>query len=77
MRGDATRRLRLDHDLRRALDGEGELIAHYQPIVSLPEGEVVGMEALLRWQHPARGSVGPSEFIPIGKLWLSSRDDRR
>jgi hypothetical protein len=54
MRGDATERLRLDHDLRRALDVEDELIAHYQPIVSLPGGEVIGMEALARWQHPQR-----------------------
>jgi len=67
MRGDATRRLRLDHDLRRALDGDDELVAYYQPIVALPGGEIVGMEALMRWQHPERGLVGPDEFIPVAE----------
>jgi diguanylate cyclase (GGDEF)-like protein len=64
MRGNATERLRLDHDLRRALEVDDELIAYYQPIVSLPAGEIIGMEALLRWDHPERGLVGPGEFIP-------------
>jgi diguanylate cyclase (GGDEF)-like protein len=63
MRGDATERLRLDGDLRRALGVRDELIAYYQPIVSLPDGEVIGMEALVRWLHPQRGLVAPAEFI--------------
>jgi EAL domain-containing protein (putative c-di-GMP-specific phosphodiesterase class I) len=63
MRGDATERLRLDGDLRRALGVRDELIAYYQPIVSLPDGEVIGMEALVRWLHPERGLVAPAEFI--------------
>jgi EAL domain-containing protein (putative c-di-GMP-specific phosphodiesterase class I) len=67
MRGDATERLRLDHDLRRALETDDELIAYYQPIVSLPGGEIIGMEALARWQHPERGLVGPVEFIPVAE----------
>jgi len=67
MRGDATERLRLDYDLRRALQADDELVAHYQPIVSLPAGEIIGMEALLRWQHPERGLVGPGEFIAIAE----------
>ena len=67
MRGDATERLRLDHDLRRALDVDDEFIAHYQPIVSLPAGEIIGMEALARWQHPQRGLVAPDEFIAVAE----------
>jgi diguanylate cyclase (GGDEF)-like protein len=67
MRGDATERLRLDNDLRRALEVEDELIAHYQPIVSLPGGEIIGMEALARWAHPHRGLVAPSQFIAIAE----------
>jgi diguanylate cyclase (GGDEF)-like protein len=63
MRGDATERLRLDGDLRRALGVSDELIAYYQPIVSLADGEVTGMEALVRWLHPQRGLVPPSQFI--------------
>jgi diguanylate cyclase (GGDEF)-like protein len=63
MRGDATERLRLDRDLRRGLNVADEFVAHYQPIVSLPGGEIVGMEALVRWDHPERGLVGPTEFI--------------
>jgi diguanylate cyclase (GGDEF)-like protein len=67
MRDDATERLRLDHDLRRALDVDDELIAYYQPIVALPGGEIIGMEALARWEHPSRGLVGPGEFIPVAE----------
>ncbi|MEA2149145.1 MAG: hypothetical protein QOD69_975, partial [Solirubrobacteraceae bacterium] len=63
MRGDATERLRLDGDLRRALGVQGELLAYYQPIVSLRDGAVIGMEALARWDHPKRGIVGPTGFI--------------
>ncbi|MEA2219166.1 MAG: hypothetical protein QOJ35_1792, partial [Solirubrobacteraceae bacterium] len=67
MRGDATERLRLDHDLRRALGVDDELIAYYQPIVALPGGEIVGMEALVRWEHPQRGLVSPGEFIAVAE----------
>jgi diguanylate cyclase (GGDEF)-like protein len=52
--------------LRYALD-RGELLLHYQPIVSLPSGEIVGAEALLRWAHPGIGLVSPLDFIPIAE----------
>ena len=47
--------------------GGDEFFAHYQPIVSLPDGEIFGMEALARWEHPQRGLVGPAEFIAIAE----------
>jgi len=53
-------------DLRRALD-RGELVLHYQPKVRISTGAVVGAEALVRWQHPARGLIFPDEFIPLAE----------
>ena len=55
-------RLNLETDLQRALE-EGQFFAHYQPIVSLDTQQLVGFEALVRWQHPTRGIVFPGEFI--------------
>jgi diguanylate cyclase (GGDEF)-like protein len=63
-RQDTTTRLNLLATLRRALRSD-EIVLHYQPQVSLTTGEVVGVEALARWQHPTRGLLAPSEFIPI------------
>jgi predicted signal transduction protein with EAL and GGDEF domain len=57
-------RLALLGDLRRGLD-RGELELHFQPKVSLPDRRIVGMEALVRWQHPVRGMLEPDEFIPL------------
>jgi diguanylate cyclase (GGDEF)-like protein len=60
-------RLELLGDLRRALDSPGQLIVHYQPKVALASGELIGAEALARWQHPARGMISPGEFIPAAE----------
>jgi diguanylate cyclase (GGDEF)-like protein/PAS domain S-box-containing protein len=60
--GSAMTALRTGTDLHRALE-RNELVVHYQPIVTLRTGRVVGFEALVRWNHPERGLLGPDEFI--------------
>src|SRR5690606_26465376 len=44
---------------------QGELLLHYQPKVNLRTGEILGMEALLRWQHPEQGLLGPQHVLPL------------
>ena len=57
-------RLRLEGDLRRAID-EGRLTVAYQPVCELASGRVSGFEALVRWQHPTDGALSPASFLPI------------
>ena len=66
IRSDHLQRIRLEADLRNAVE-RGELSMNYQPIISLKTGEMVGMEALLRWMHPALGFISPAQFIPISE----------
>jgi predicted signal transduction protein with EAL and GGDEF domain len=66
MRHRAAARLQLETDIRYALQRE-QLRLRFQPIVSLVHGRVVGLEALLRWQHPERGSLVPTEFLDIAE----------
>jgi len=85
MRASAMRRLEVERELRHALDRE-ELALHYQPVVSLHSGEISGLEALVRWQHPDRGLLDPGEFVsiaedsgliePIGR-WVQERACRQ
>lgn len=58
--------LRLENDLRQAIE-KGEIVPHFQPIVSLPSGDISGFEALARWQHPERKLVSPADFIPLAE----------
>ncbi|MEO8422790.1 MAG: EAL domain-containing protein [Actinomycetota bacterium] len=59
-------RMAMRSDIERGLS-RGEFLLHYQPIVSIETGTVVGAEALVRWQHPDRGLVPPMEFIPLAE----------
>jgi len=66
MTNGARDQLDLLRDLRRALS-DGQLHLVYQPKIHAPSGEITGAEALMRWEHPTRGMVGPDQFIPIAE----------
>ena len=66
MRATAMARLRTESDLRRALE-RGELIVYYQPVIDLVSGRIAGAEALVRWNHPTDGLLGPDAFIGIAE----------
>ena len=66
MRAGVAERLELEMELRRAL-AQDQLAIHYQPTVNLATGEIVGAEALLRWNHRTRGSISPAVFIPLAE----------
>jgi diguanylate cyclase (GGDEF)-like protein len=85
MRAGAMKRLEVERELRHALDRD-ELTLHYQPVVNLRSGEITGLEALVRWRHPERGTLDPIEFVsiaedsgliePIGR-WVQERACRQ
>ena len=62
----AVERLDLEAHLRGAAE-RGELMVHYQPIFELQSGRITALEALVRWQHPERGPLGPLSFIPFAE----------
>jgi diguanylate cyclase len=66
VRARAVERLETENALHRAIE-RGELRLHYQPVVDLPDGRTRGLEALVRWEHPARGLLPPAEFVPLAE----------
>jgi diguanylate cyclase (GGDEF)-like protein/PAS domain S-box-containing protein len=66
MRARAARRLEVERELRHAVERE-ELELHYQPVVALASGEIVALEALVRWNHPQRGMLEPAQFVSIAE----------
>ncbi|MGB6487745.1 MAG: EAL domain-containing protein [Steroidobacteraceae bacterium] len=66
MNGYTADRQSLESGLHRAIERH-EFVLHYQPIVSLDSGELIGVEALIRWRHPQRGLVSPARFVPIAE----------
>jgi EAL domain-containing protein (putative c-di-GMP-specific phosphodiesterase class I) len=62
----AKERLTLEAELRHAIDQQ-EFVPFYQPQVDLATGKIIGLEALIRWQHPERGLISPNDFIPFAE----------
>src|SRR5690606_24995128 len=59
-------RLKLENELRRAVTND-EFVLHYQPQIDLVSGKMIGVEALIRWQHPEIGVISPASFIPLAE----------
>jgi diguanylate cyclase (GGDEF)-like protein len=66
MNATTVEKLTLENDLRRAIERD-ELLLHFQPQIRLPDRRIVGVEALVRWQHPELGLIPPARFIPIAE----------
>ena len=66
MHGEIQARQALERDLRRAVL-QKEFVVHYQPLVNLDSGQIIGFEALIRWNHPERGIIDPADFIPFAE----------
>lgn len=64
MRERAKGRMRLRAELHRALERD-EIVVHYQPLVDLQSGQIIAAEALMRWNHPAHGMLGPDDYLPL------------
>ncbi|HEY0962611.1 MAG TPA: EAL domain-containing protein [Pseudomonadales bacterium] len=67
MTRNASERVRIETDLRRAVSSHQQLVLHYQPQVALDDEHVIGFEALMRWNHPEQGLLSPGLFIPIAE----------
>lgn len=61
-----SKKLKMEKELRKAIK-KGQFVLYYQPKINLTNGDIIGLEALVRWQHPERGLVPPLEFIPIAE----------
>ena len=66
MHTQAVKRLTLEHEMRLAIIQQ-EFVAYYQPVIDLNTSKLRGFEALIRWQHPLRGFISPSDFIPVAE----------
>jgi diguanylate cyclase (GGDEF)-like protein len=66
MRSRVIEHMQTENDLRRAIQRD-ELVIHYQPVVRLHDGSIASMEALMRWDHPERGLIGPLAFMPVAE----------
>ena len=66
LRQQQVQRLRTESQLRRAIE-RGELVMYYQPILNVEDRSWSGVEALVRWKHPARGLLAPDEFVPLAE----------